>query len=62
VYQREYDGSGRLSFWEKNACTQREKILEIISVGLQSPTSLSMDLYDAKLRTLSLKKAQNIQE
>ena len=62
MYQREYDGSARLSFWEKNACTQREKILEIISVGLQSPTSLSMDLYDAKLRTLRLKKAQNIQE
>ena len=39
-----------------------DKILEIISVGLQSATSLSMDLYDAKLRTLSLKKAQNIQE
>ena len=47
-----------LSDWSKNACTQREKILEIISVGLQSPTSLSMDLYDAKLRTLRLKKAQ----
>lgn len=27
-------------------------------VGLQSPTSLSMDFYDVKLRTLSLKKAQ----
>lgn len=40
----------------ENACAYRYKILETISVGLQSPRSLSMDLCDARLRTFNFKK------
>ena len=40
----------------RNACAYRYKILETISVGLQAPRNLSMDLYDARLRTFSFGK------